>query len=157
MELFQELFSRKEHQNQLKMPKVSKSRNKFGQLTDASFQPIFTTEFIDKRTYQQHTFLQRCNFTFLWCSWAFLMTYTIYAKKNGTLWKKVDLLWLDQCKFIPLTYLISFVFCMTLPRLHDRLHPPWHWFIQLVEVVAHYASTDLFVDGWNYNDPFPPS
>ena len=51
---------------------------------------------------------------------------TTYAKKNGTLWKKVDLLWLDQCKFIPSTSLMSLVFCMTLLRLHDRLHPPRH-------------------------------
>ena len=68
-------------------------------------------------------------------------------KKNGTLWKKVDSLWLDQSKFIPSTSLISLLFCMTLPHLHDRLHHPRHWFIQLVEVVKHYASPNLFVDG----------
>ena len=51
---------------------------------------------------------------------------TIYAKKNGMLWKKVDSLWQNQCKFIPQTSLISLVFCMTLPHLHNRLHPPWH-------------------------------
>ena len=68
-------------------------------------------------------------------------------KKNGTLWKKVDSLWLDQCKFIPSTSLMSLVFCMTLLRLHDRLHPPRHWFIQFIVVVVYHASPDLFVDG----------
>ena len=79
-----------------------------------------------------------------------LLNSTIYAKKNGTLWKKVDSLWQNQCKFIPQTSLISLVFCMTLPRLHDRLHPPRHWFIQLVEVVAHDASPDLFITPVSY-------
>ena len=68
-------------------------------------------------------------------------------KKNGTLWKMVDLLWLDQCKFIPSMSLMSLVFFMTLLHLHDRLHPPRHWFIQFVGVVMHHASPDLFVDG----------
>ena len=83
--------------------------------------------------------------------------YTTCAKKNGSLWKIVDLFWLDQYKFIHSTFLTSLVFCTTPLRLNGGLHHPQYWFIQLVEAVVLGASLHLFANGQNYKDPFLPS
>ena len=86
-----------------------------------------------------------------------LLSNTTCAKKNRSLWKILDLFWLDQCKFIHLAFLTSLVFCTTPLRLNNGLHHQQNWFIQLVEADALGASLHLFANVQNYEDPFLPS
>ena len=53
----------------------SRYKNKFGQLIDASFRPIFSIWFEDRRTDQQTHLPVEMQFYISVISWAFLMTY----------------------------------------------------------------------------------